>query len=69
MQNENVITKVDTQSELPSRSWSPNNDDTFRPVISYVSIKIATLSLSTPLAIWNFLWVVNKYEIIYLITL
>ena len=68
MQNEYVITAVDIHLELPSGSWSPNKDDTFRSMISYVSVEIATSSLSTPLAISNFLGVVNQYEIIYLIT-
>ena len=68
MQNEYVITAVDIHLELSSWAWSPNKDDTSRPMISYVSVEIATSMLSTPQAISNFLGIINQYEIIYLIT-
>ena len=68
MQNEYVITAVDIHLELSSWAWSPNKDDTSWPVISYVLVENATSLLSTPLAISNFLGVINQYEIIYLIT-
>ena len=55
MQNKYVITAVDIHAELLSRSWLPNNDDISQPIISYVLVEIVTSSLSTPLAIWNFL--------------
>ncbi len=68
MQNEYVITVVDIHLELSFWAWSPNKDDTSRPVISYVLVEIATSLLSTLLAMSNFLGVINQYEIIYLIT-
>ena len=68
MQNEYVITAIDIHLELHSGSWSSNKNDTFQPMISYVLTEIATSSLSTLLAISNFLGVENQYEIIYLIT-
>ena len=68
MQNEYVITAVDIHLELSSWAWSPNNDETSRPVISYVSVEIATSLLSTPLGLENFKRVINQYEVIYLIT-
>ena len=68
MQNEYVITAVDIHLELSSWAWSPNNDETSRPVISYVSVEIATSLLSTPLNLENFKRVINQYEVIYLIT-
>ena len=68
MQNEYVITVVDIHLELSSWAWSPNKDVTSRPMISYVLVEIATSLLTTPLAISNFLEVINQYEIIYLIT-
>ena len=68
MKNQYVITTVNIHLELSFWAWSPNKDDTSRPMISYVLVKIATSLLSTPLAILNFLGVINQYEIIYLIT-
>jgi hypothetical protein len=68
MQNEYVITAVDIHLELSSWAWSPNNDETSWPVISYVSVEIATSLVSTPLDLENFKHVINQYEVIYLIT-
>ena len=68
MQNEYVITAVDIHLELSSWAWSPNNDDTSRPVISYVLVEIATSLLSTSLGLENFKRVINQYEIILIIT-
>jgi hypothetical protein len=68
MQNEDVITTVDIHLELSSWAWSPNKDDTSWLVISYVLVEIGTSLLPIPLAISNFVGVINQYEIIYLIT-
>ena len=68
MQNEYVITVVDIHLELSSWAWSSNKDDTSRLMISYVLVEITTSLLSTPLAISNFLGVINQYKIIYLNT-
>ena len=68
MQNEYVITAVDIHLELSSWAWLPNKEDTSRPVISYVSVKIAISSVSTPLGLENFKRVINQYEVIYLTT-
>ena len=68
MQNEYVITAVDIHLELSSWAWSPNNDETARLVISYVSVEIATSLLSTLLGLENFKRVIKQYEVIYLIT-
>ena len=59
MQNEYVITAVDIHLEPSSLAWSPNNDDTSRPVSSYVSVEIATSLLSTSLGLENFKRVIN----------
>ena len=68
MQNEYVITVVDIHLEPSSWVWSPNNDDTSRPVSSYVSVEIVTSLLSTPLGLENFKRVINQYEVILIIT-
>ena len=68
MQNEYVITAVDIHLEPSSWAWSPNNDDTSRPVSSCVLVEIAISLLSTSLGLENFKRVINQFEVILIIT-